>query len=65
MAYQLCLGRTCKLGWGYNEPLNLLIPIKEEPQDITWKVKNNWEYFVYSFSVDSIPHWASFCSFYC
>jgi len=57
MSYQLCLGRDCKLGWGYNKSLNLLIPVKKEPLDVTWKVKNSWEYFVDSFSADNIPYW--------
>lgn len=59
MSYQLCLGRDCKLGWGYNKSLDLLIPVKEEPLDVTWKVKNTWEFFIDSFSVDNIPYWVS------
>ena len=60
MPSELCLGRDCKLGWRYNEALNLLIPTKEAYQDNKSKVNNKWEYFVYSLSKDNIPHSVGF-----
>lgn len=60
MTYQLALGRKCELGYGYNESLNRLVPITEKPKKISKKNKKNWEYFVYPFSANNIPHWVSF-----
>ena len=37
-------GRECKLGWGYNEYLNLLISVQGEPPNAKSEVLNSWYY---------------------
>ena len=39
-----CWGRECKLGWGYNENFKILIPIQENPPNVTSGVRNIWGY---------------------
>ena len=37
-------GRECQLGWGWNEDLNLLIPVQGKPPGVASQVKNTWNY---------------------
>ena len=62
MGWWLCNGRECKLGWGYNNSLDQLIPIEEEPLNVTSHTVNQWEYWVFSFSSNIVVYWVSFYS---
>ena len=59
MSWWSCVGRECKLGWGYNKSLNRLIPIKGEPRNITSKAVNEWGYFVGPLSSTVLFPWVS------
>lgn len=54
-----CLGRDCKLGWGWDLYLERLIPVEEEPQNIESKTVNVWGYSVYHLSSTEILDWVS------
>ena len=36
-----CWGCNCKVGWGYNDSLDLLIPVEEAPPNFTSIVTND------------------------
>ena len=55
-----CWGRECKLGWGWNRDLNLLIPVQGEPPNVTSEIKNEWGYWPYNLSSNNLQHWVSF-----
>jgi len=57
MRLELCFGRKCKLGWGYNKPFSQLIPIERDSHIVTLKVQNPWEYSVYDLSSNKILYW--------
>ena len=44
MNWDYCWGCECKLGWGYNQGLNILIPVQGEPPNVRSTVKNQWDY---------------------
>ena len=44
MSWNYCWGRECKPGWGYNEYLNLLIPVQGRPPNVTSEVDCWWGY---------------------
>ena len=46
MEEHICIGRECRLGWGYNESTGKLIPIDGEPLNVQSEVVNKWEYKV-------------------
>ena len=64
MNWEWCWGRECKLGWGYDESLGLLIPIEEDNPNVTSEVENKWHYDVSRSSSNDIPYWVSL-SFVC
>ena len=39
-----CWGRGCKLGWGYNSYLGLLIPVEKELTNVALETENYWGY---------------------
>ena len=59
-----CYGRECKLGWGYNDPLDLLIPVQGEPLNVTSEAVNRWGYWVYPLLSNILFCWASFLFIY-
>ena len=46
-----CIGRECKLGWGYNESTGQLVPINGEPLNVESEVLNEWGYTVHNQSL--------------
>ena len=50
-------GRECKLGWGYNESLERLIPVEVEASDIKSETCNLWKCSVRSSSSTNIRYW--------
>ena len=52
-------GRECKLGWGWNQDLDVLIPVQGEPPNITSEVKNEWDYSTWNVSSTDIECWVS------
>ena len=60
MSWWSCVGRECKLGWGYNRSLDRLIPAEEEPRNFTSEAVNQWEYFAHSLSSKRLIQWVSF-----
>ena len=59
MSWQLCDGRECKLGWGYNKSLDRLIPVEEEPRNITSDAVKQWWYFTDPLSSTDLVCWVS------
>ena len=72
-----CYGRACQLGWGYNQSLDLFIPIEEKLPNSVHTIDDEWEFYnessapktnkrwsscVYSLSSTIIPYWASLVS---
>ena len=56
-----CWGRECKLGWGWNEHLDLLIPVLGQPPNVTSGDWNFWGYSAPStVSSTDIERWVSF-----
>ena len=60
MSWGACYGRECKLGWGYNDPLDLLIPVQGESLNVASEPVNQWWYWVYPLSSDRLVHWVGF-----
>ena len=60
MTWADCWNHECKLGWGWNEDLNLLIPVEGEPLNVTSETENKWEYFHIPVSSTNIQCWVSF-----
>ena len=59
-------GRECKVRWGWNEDLNLLVPLEDKTLNLTSKIKNEWGHpywLFYLSSTDSLC-WASFLFVY-
>ena len=56
----LVWGRDCKLGWGWNESLGLLIPIEGESCNVKSETQNRWGYNVSSLSSTDFPDWVRF-----
>ena len=52
-------GRECKLGWGYNKDLGLLIPVQGGPLNVTSEVRNIKSYDIFSVSSINIQYWVS------
>ena len=52
MDLESCWGRECKLGWGYNGDLNLLIPVQGEPLNVASGVGNVWNVWIYYSPMD-------------
>ena len=50
-----CCGRECKLGWGWDESTNRLIPVEGNPSDFKTNDKNEWMYDCYLSSSDIQP----------
>ena len=55
-----CWGRECKLGWGYNQSLDLLIPVEEEAPLIISESVNQWGYEVCNLSSTDIYYSVGF-----
>ena len=53
-------GSDCKLGWGYNNSLDLLIPIEGNPLSLAAEDMNDWEYSIHKLSYNTIVYWVSF-----
>ena len=53
-------GRECKLGWGYNHSLDLLIRVDGEATNVRSEKWNLWKYAVYSLSSNDIDNWVNF-----
>ena len=53
MSEHWCFERECKLGWGYNQSLDLLIPIEGKPPGIKLEEKNEWDYLRRSCNLSS------------
>ena len=53
-------GRECKLGWGYNESLERLIPVDVEVSDSKPETWSSWECSVRSASSTYVRYWVSF-----
>ena len=60
MDWNPCYGRECKLGWGWNESLDILIPVEENPRNVTSEVVNQRQYSVDYFLSNHLVCWASF-----
>ena len=60
MGWWDCDGRECRLAWGYNQSLDLLIPVQRQPLNVTSEPVNRWWYEVWDFSSDNFLSWASF-----
>ena len=50
MSWIDCYSRECKLGWGYNESLNLLIPVEGQPVNVKSELQSDCWYGVVGFS---------------
>ena len=59
MVWKDCGGRECKVGWGYNEHLDVLISV-EPNSPVKSTTKNDWQYFIYDVSATSVPYFVSF-----
>ena len=59
MNSELCIGRECKLGWGYNESLNRLIPVEGKPRNVISEAVNQWEYSVVNLSSTDLICWVN------
>jgi len=57
MSWELCSGRECKLTWGWNQSLNLLIPVQGQPLHVTSEPVNQWLYWVWDFASDDLLCW--------
>ena len=57
-------GRECKPGWGYNDSLDLLVPVEGEPSNVTAKDWNEWIYGAQSLSTNNIYYSVSFLTIY-
>ena len=53
-------GRECKLGWGYNKSLYLVVPVEGEPPNVTSEIRDHWEHWIYNLSSTDVYHWVSF-----
>ena len=53
-------GRKCKPGWGWNQYLDLLVPVQRKPPNVTSRVTNFWFYGVWDMSSTDIKCWVSF-----
>ena len=60
MSWAACVGREFKLGWGWNQSLDLLIPVQGEPLNVTSEAVNQWEYWVYNLASDCLVRWVVF-----
>ena len=62
MGWDWTWGRECKLGWGWNEDLDLLIPVKGKPPNVKSQGWNYWWDFCRPYIVSStdIQCWVSF-----
>ena len=54
------LGRECKLGWGWNRDLGVLIPVQGQPPNVTSQGCSEWGYYPYTVSSTDIQCWVSF-----
>ena len=54
-----CYGRECKLGWGYNEPMNRLVPVDEEPLNVTSEINNVFKHFDFQSPLTSMDNVSS------
>ena len=54
-------GRECKLGWGYNEFLNLLMLLGKGPSNAMLINKNEFEFHAYTVSSSNIVSLVCFC----
>ena len=59
-----CVGRECKLGWGYNKSLELLIHVQGQPLNVTSQAVNQWWYLVWDLASDDLLCWAIFLFIY-
>ena len=64
MLGRFCHGRECKLGWGYNESLDLLIPVEDHISTVISEVKNESFYEANSISSDDILYSVRFLTCY-
>ena len=55
-----CYGRECKLGWGWNQSLDLLIPVQGQPLNVTSEAADLQVYCAFNLSSDILLYWASF-----
>ena len=39
-------GRECKLGWGWNESLEVFVPVQGGFPNVTSETKNEWVYYI-------------------
>ena len=53
-------GRECKLGWGWNESWNYLIPVEGEPPNVTSASIKTWDRSAQLLSPTDIQCWVSF-----
>ena len=56
----IVFGRECKLGWGYNESLDRLVPVEGKPNNIALNIDSEWRYYVYNLSSTNIVFSVSF-----
>ena len=54
-----CRGRDCTLGCGYNESLDLLIPVEGDLPNVKRTNRNQWGHRIWSLTSTIIYYWVS------